>query len=546
MNTGISTDKPRGASRPGASRPGATRRPLSALTKIAFGTGAIGELVYLGLFNTFIGIYYNQSIGLSNSLIGAAVMLALIADAVSDPVVGMVSDRWRSRLGRRHPFLLVAPIPLALSMYLIFNPPAILHSSQLQLFLWLVTWTILSRLCITLYVVPHLALGGELSKDQHQRSQLFSANAVIGYVCGALFSFVAWGVFFAGERTRADGSTVPAHLDPAAYGPLVLTACACVVIGIWVCAAGTLKQVPHLSQPDPTTPRLSLGVFFAEFRGALRNRNYVFLMLGFFFFMISSGLYETFHVFVNTFYWELLPEDIRWLGLAAAPAVLTGSLLSPLLMRRFDRLPVMLGALIGITLFAQLVINLRLLGLMPENDSPILLPLLIANNVGFTFSLGVGTVAILSMIGDVIDENELTTRRRQEGLFYSARTFFAKASGSFGHFIAGLMLDLFVEMPLQAVPGELDPDVVTRLGIASGPVMGAAALISIAFYSQYRLSNKRHAEILSAIDAAATLIALPQVPELANRRLDTSASPPQTASRPRTAGPKAPHAPDRD
>ena len=76
------------------------------------------------MFNTFITIFYNQVIGLSNTLIGVAVMLAIIGDAITDPVVGIISDRWHSRHGRRHPFLFVAPVPLAITLYLIFIPPA--------------------------------------------------------------------------------------------------------------------------------------------------------------------------------------------------------------------------------------------------------------------------------------------------------------------------------------------------------------------------------------------------------------------------------------
>ncbi|MBT5682787.1 MAG: sugar transporter, partial [Gammaproteobacteria bacterium] len=85
---------------------------LSLGTKLAFGIGATGEAVYTGLFNTFITIYYNQVVELNNALIGVAIMLAMIGDAITDPLVGIISDRWRSSRGRRHPFLWVAPIPL--------------------------------------------------------------------------------------------------------------------------------------------------------------------------------------------------------------------------------------------------------------------------------------------------------------------------------------------------------------------------------------------------------------------------------------------------
>ena len=133
--------------------------------KLAFGVGASGEAVYFGLFGALITIYYNQVIGLSNALIGTAIMLALIGDAITDPIVGIMSDRWRSRFGCRHPFLVAAPIPLILSIFCIFNPPEAFTAgadgpSQMHLFAWLAFWTILSRGFVTLYHVPHLALGG--------------------------------------------------------------------------------------------------------------------------------------------------------------------------------------------------------------------------------------------------------------------------------------------------------------------------------------------------------------------------------------------------
>jgi Na+/melibiose symporter-like transporter len=466
----------------------------------------MAEAVYYGMFNTFITIYYNQAVGLSNTLIGTAIMLAMIGDAITDPVVGIISDRWHSRHGRRHPFLFVAPVPLAIALYMIFNPPAgltgdLAEASQLPLFAWLCIWTILSRAFLTLYNVPHLALGGELSSDQVQRSQLFSANTVISYISGASFAFIAWSYFFAGERIRqSDGKLVPGHLDAAAYSPLVFTACALIIVAIWFCAAGTYKHIPHLSQAAPKQKGLTIKHFLKQILTTLENRNYIFLIIGYFFFMITSGIYDTLIVFLNTYFWELAPGQIRWLGLIAAPGAMIGAVSSPILMKRFDRKPVMLAALAGITLFAQLVVDLRLMGWMPENSDPMLMPVLLANAAGFYLSIGVGIVAIMSMIGDVVDENEMLTGKREEGLYYSARAFFAKAAYSFGHFFAGVALDVFVHLPFEAVPGQLDDGMLTRLGIIAGPVMSISAIISLVVYSRYKLDRKRHQEVLRALD----------------------------------------------
>jgi Na+/melibiose symporter-like transporter len=480
-------------------------------TKILFGIGAVGEHVYGGMFNTFIVIFYNQALGLPNTLIGAAILIALVGDAISDPMVGILSDRLRSRFGRRHPFLLAAPVPLAISLWCIFNPPDALLArngdglleSTWTLFAWLMLWTTLSRLFVTLYVIPHLALGGELVRTHHERSQLFSMNTIFGFATAALFSFIAWSVFLGGETPGPDGVSVANHLRAATYGPLVLFAALLILVSVSACALGTLRRGMQLSAPPAEQESMSVLLFFRKVLGTLNNRNYVFLLIGFFLFMVSVGISETLNVFVYTYFWEFGAEDIRWLGLAGFPGILLGAALAPLLMRRFDRRPVLITAIGGMVLFAQLVVDLRLLGLAPANDSPALLPLLMANAFCLALTVGTAGVTILSMIGDIIDENELATGLREEGLFYSARAFFAKLSSSAGHFAAGVTLDWFVRLPLDAVPGALPEDVVFRLGLAAGPVMAISATVALFFYARYRLSREQHTEIMQALAARA-------------------------------------------
>lgn len=475
-------------------------KPLPFRVKLCFGIGAVGEAIYFAIFIGFITIFYNQAIGLSNYLIGIATMLAVATDAVTDPFIGLMSDNHRSRLGRRHPFLWAAPIPLAISIYAIFNPPDALIGNEMGLFAWLAVWTILSRTFVTLFNVPHLALGAELSKQPHERSQLFSANAIFTYLAASGFGFVAW-TMFQGERVRAsDGAMVPGQLDPAAYVPLVLVVCAVVLITVFICALGTQDYGRNLPQPTGAKPRLSITFFMKALLRTLKNRNNLILLGGYFFFMIASGIYDKMNVFIATYLWQLEPSQIKLFPLVGVVAGLLGATLSPILMKKFDRKPVMLCALFGVCLFAQLAVDLRLLGIFPENDDPMLLPALLANAAGFVFSIGMASVAIMSMIGDIIDENELVTGLREEGLYYSARAIFGKGSYSVATLFAGLMLDFYVRLPEAAIPGELEQGVLTRLAITAGPIMGATTLISIAIYSLYSLNRKRHAEIIEAIE----------------------------------------------
>jgi len=475
--------------------------PLPFRVKLCFGIGAIGEAIYFAIFIGFITIFYNQAIGLSNYLIGIATMLAVITDAVTDPFIGMVSDRHRSRLGRRHPFLWAAPVPLAISIYAIFNPPEALIGNELGLFLWLAVWTVLSRAFVTLFNVPHLALGAELSRQHRERSQLFSANAMFSYIAASGFGFLAWSMF-QGERVRAsDGALVTGQLDPAAYVPVVMVVCAVVLVSIFICALGTQDYGRRLPQRNDSQVGLSLKFFLKSLFRTLKNRNNLILLAGFFFFMIASGIYDKMNVFIQTYLWQLEPSQIRLFPAVGVFAGLTGATLAPILMSKFDRKPVMLCSLFGVGLFAQLVVNLRLLGVLPENGDPLLLPSLLANAAGFSFSIGMCMVAIMSMIGDVIDENELVTGLREEGLFYSARAIFGKGSYSVATLFAGMMLEFYVRLPKGAIPGELEQDILTRLAITAGPIMGASAFVSVAIYSLYNLNRKRHTEILEEINA---------------------------------------------
>ena len=205
-----------------------------------------------------------------------------------------------------------------------------------------------------------------MSNNHNERSRLFSANAAFAYVTGALFGFLAWGVFFDGEHIRAvDGVAVPGHLNEASYAPLILLACTLVLMAIWTTAAGTYKHVPTLSAPPKQQEELSLKVFFKEILTTLKCRNYVVLIAGYFFFMIASGIYDTLGVFMNTYFWELVPGQMSWFGLVSAPCALFGALISPVLMRKFDRKPVVIFSLFCMAITAQLVVDLRLLCLMP-------------------------------------------------------------------------------------------------------------------------------------------------------------------------------------
>ena len=128
----------------------------------AFAFGAVASGVKNHVFGTWLLVYYNQMLGLDPALAGLALALALVVDAVIDPLIGVWSDRVHTRWGRRHPFMYAGILPFALSFYALLQPPTDL--SQRGLFFRLLLLTIAVRVSMGLYEIPRGALGPELTK----------------------------------------------------------------------------------------------------------------------------------------------------------------------------------------------------------------------------------------------------------------------------------------------------------------------------------------------------------------------------------------------
>ena len=206
-------------------------RTLSVWRKTAYGVGQLSEGVVTIVFMIYLLFYYNQVLGLSGSAAGLALFLALLFDAVSDPLMGAISDRTRSRWGRRHPFLYAAVLPLPLAFYLLFSPPAGL--GETGLFLWLTFFSIASRLALTVFFVPHLALGAEMTTSYHERNHIVAYRqffSMIGYLAAIMIGF---GLFFTSSADFPDG-----QLNPGAYSPFAATMAA-------VMSAGASRSVPQ-------------------------------------------------------------------------------------------------------------------------------------------------------------------------------------------------------------------------------------------------------------------------------------------------------------
>src|SRR5436190_14657058 len=144
---------------------------MSFQQKALFGMGSAAFGVKDGGFNTFLLIFYSQIVGLPARWVGLAILIATVVDAVSDPFIGAVSDRWRSPNGRRHPFMFATAIPTAVLFFLLWNPPA---WSEQATFFYLLSISIMLRIAIACYEIPSAALIPELTRDYDERTSILA------------------------------------------------------------------------------------------------------------------------------------------------------------------------------------------------------------------------------------------------------------------------------------------------------------------------------------------------------------------------------------
>ncbi|MGH0037673.1 MAG: MFS transporter [Myxococcota bacterium] len=457
--------------------------------KVFYGSGAVADGVKNTAFNMFLLFYYTNLLGLPGTLSGAAIFIALCFDAVSDPLVGSFSDHFRSRLGRRHPFMYAAALPMSLSFWLLFHPPGEL--GETGLFAWMTGFSIAVRLFLTFHMIPSGALGPEITDDHDERTSLVSWRYLFGWLGGLGFAQITYLVIFPAS------SLEEGRLDPGMYGAIGATGAAMVGASILACAVGTHRLIPGLRTPADGE-HFSLSGFARDLSSAIRNPLYRVLLVGIMFGAMAQGFSEVFGLYMNTYFWEFSDREIAMLVYVMVVGAAIGfAAARPLSERSEKRLAAIRLACFAVA-WGGLPIFLRLLGWFPENHDPVLIwligfhtLLLVSTFVGFTILLS-------SMIFDTVDEHELRTGQRMEGVFTAAIAFTGKAVSGFGNLLGGVALDL-IAFPKGAEMGEVPPEIVMRLGLAVGPGLMLFYIAAVWFISRYPMTRERHAEILEAL-----------------------------------------------
>lgn len=459
---------------------------LGPLRTTAYGFGAIVDTAAGVYLNTFLYFYLTAVCGLSGALTGLALALTLAVDAVVDPLVGSLSDNSRSRLGRRHPFMLASAAPMAISLGCLFSTPAGLGGAGL--FAYVVLFTLTLRVGLSLFNVPYQALGAELSSDYHRRSLLAIVRVAVSTLGSLAPMLLGYGVFLS---AKAGG-----QLQRAGYAPFAWTGAAIVLLAALVCTLGTRPAAA--AAPAPADQRRGgLGNLLAEVGEVARNPSFLLLFFSVLIFFVAQGAAGALGLHAFTFFWRLPPSKILTISLAALPGVLVGIALAALLNKRLEKRTIALAGLLTIAGCQLTPVGLAVLGLLPPAAG--FAALIGANlfaGVGITFAI----VGIQSMMADATDEHELLFGRRREGLYFAGISLASKASSGLGVLIAGLAADA-VHFPNNLVDAHIRPTwrATQELALVQGPGAALVTLIPIMMLTAYRIDRRAHGEILRAL-----------------------------------------------
>lgn len=467
-------------------------KKLGHLTRMAFGVGGAAGGIKNNGFDYVLLLFYSQILGLPGWWVAGAIWIALIIDAVSDPVVGYWSDNLRSKLGRRHPFLYAAAIPVAIAYFFVWNPPTGLEGSSL--FAWLLTLTIVVRVGYTLFEVPSLSLAAELSQDYDVRTMLMSYRYFFAWIGGLTIQVMLFAVFLEPSEGDAQGFQ---HIP--GWNTYGLVAAIAIFSAIAITALGTHHRIPNLKKP-PAKRQLTIGKIFAEIWETLSNPSFRALFIATLFGLLATGISATLNQYINSFFWNFTGDQLALLTLAVFVSSGMALLVAPIAGRVWGkkRAAIIIG-LLAFTL-APAPVFARLLGLLPENGTPELFYIILTVTV-FDIALIIAyQMLAASMVTDIVEESELKTGRRSEGTFFAGITFIRKLSQGIGVLTASLILAAASIAPGTRVE-DASADSVAALGWGYATTLLTVWMLMLIAISFYRISREDHARNLEALAA---------------------------------------------
>ncbi|HWA31052.1 MAG TPA: MFS transporter, partial [Rhizomicrobium sp.] len=426
----------------------------STRTKIFYGLGSIAFGVKDNGFQTILLPFYNLVLHIPAQLVGLAIAIAFAFDAFLDPIVGQVSDNLHTRWGRRHPLMYAAALPVAVSYLLLWNPP---HLSQGAMVAYLVVVAVVVRTFITFFEIPNSALVAELTSDYDQRTSFLSYRIFFAWYGGLGMLVLALFIFLVPTKAQPIG-----QLNEAGYGHYGMWSAVLMFTAIIVSSLGTHKFIPYLRKPEDR--KMTLLQYGREMLATLNNRAFLILMLAIMILSLATGLVFALNYYISSFFWQLSTKQIGVMTLAGFVTVFFAFLIGPVASRIFGKVKGAIflfctGYVISIT-----PLVLGLMGIYFHAGMPNLMWILLGF-AAFSGAMTIGaSIPVTAMIADVVEDSEIKTGRRNEGLFFAGNSFLAKAVSGLGLLGSGLLL-WASGFPTGAIPGKVDPAIVHHFAL---------------------------------------------------------------------------------
>jgi len=461
---------------------------VPAADKVAYGAGNLATGVAMQIVGSFFVFYATAILGLPGRYVGAVMGASIFWDAVTDPLMGHVSDRTRSRrLGKRHPYLLGGALGIAVVNYLLWTvDPSLGTGAKLAL---VSLYVLLFKTFMTVYVTPYTALGAELSTGYNERTTIQSVKAVF-FVLGMALVAVG-GLFWFFKPTAA---YPVGQFNPEAYSFMGLASSVVIVASSLITFFPTLKYVEPIRRRDGVEGGVALSGLRAALSDALGNKPLRKVVFAYTFSNLSAALLGNLGLIVFTFTFGLDNRDIAFMvGVQFLFAMLSQPVWD-VLSRRIGKMRALVTgfslSVAGSAYFSALVL---LRGSAMGNPLAFVpFGMAVGSGIGALFSLP------LSMVADTVDLDESEGGTRKEGLYYGALTLSYKLAQAAALVIIGALIDLSGFDASAAV----QPDgAVVALGLVLGLGGCASFASAILAIRRYPLTEARVRECRERIAA---------------------------------------------
>lgn len=450
---------------------------LPMRTKLAFGLGDLGTAMIAGITGFFLNAFLIEVAQVPPATAGIIFLITKIWDSVNDPLIGVLTDRTKTRWGRRRPWLLFGAVPLALAYFLHWVVPDLGDAGKFWYYL------IVALLLDTAYTavnVPYSALTPELSNDYNERTTLNSYRfsfSILGGLVAIVGHQIVTGMFTG--QAQATGNS-----DLVYTGYLVSA-------GIWaaIIIISNIITFAYTRENQFTEPKEELS-FFAGLKIAFRNRPFIYVTLIYLLSWLAIQFVQN-NLILYVKYWVNAEEAFIGLVLILQVCAFAFLLIWTRVSHKIGRQRVYyLGT--SVWILASVI-----LFFVPPNNLTMLYP------IAFLASIGTSVCYLIpwSLLTDVVDVDELETGQRREGIFYGFFVFLQKLGISIGLAISNFILQAtgYVAPEYPGAPpfAGQQPEAVLqalRSFVTIAPIV--ILLIGMLVVRAYPITRQQHAEIL--------------------------------------------------